>query len=197
LTRFIRKFRPKLFHKIDSRKTIEGLNDRNFGNTLPMVQEQLALFNAYRNCTKPPKLMDKGNLEVLLFTLQSKMRANNKAPYFPKEGKTLSDINKAWEQLERAEHGLELALRQQLMRLQRLEQLAAKFNRKAGMREAWLSENQRLVDQAHTFYHFILGRVARLGEFSHIRQLFTLGSFLMTGETQNFGQLIPRENVVY
>jgi spectrin beta len=91
--------------------------------------------------------MEKGNLEVLLFTLQSKMRANNKTPYYPKEGKTISDINKAWEKLEKAEHERELALREELIRQEKLEQLAARFNRKAGMRETWLSENQRLVSQ--------------------------------------------------
>lgn len=53
---------------------------------------------------KPPKFVEKGNLEVLLFTLQSRMRANNQKPYTPKEGKMISDINKAWERLEKAEH---------------------------------------------------------------------------------------------
>jgi hypothetical protein len=32
-------------------------------------------------------------------------------------------------------------------RQEKLEQLAARFDRKAGMRETWLSENQRLVSQ--------------------------------------------------
>jgi len=126
---------------------IEALNDREFSNSLRGVQEQLAQFNTYRNVEKPPKFMEKGNLEVLLFTLQSKMRANNKTPYYPKEGKTISDINKAWEKLEKAEHERELALREELIRQEKLEQLAARFNRKAGMRETWLSENQRLVSQ--------------------------------------------------
>merc|ERR1719458_1697492 len=91
--------------------------------------------------------MDKGNLEVLLFTLQSKMRAHDKVPYTPKEGKMVRDINLAWERLEKAEHERELALREELIRQEKLEQLAARFNRKAGMRETWLSENQRLVSQ--------------------------------------------------
>ena len=95
---------------------IAELDEREFANSLTGVQEQLAQFNAYRNDEKPPKFMDKGNLEVLLFTLQSKMRANNKNPYFPKEGKTISDINGAWERLERAEHNRELALREELIR---------------------------------------------------------------------------------
>lgn len=91
------------------------------------------------------RFVEKGNLEVLLFTLQSKMRANNQKPYTPKEGKMISDINKAWDRLEKAEHERELALREELIRQEKLEQLAARFNRKASMRETWLSENQRLV----------------------------------------------------
>lgn len=47
---------------------------------------------------------EKAILEMLLFSLQSRMRANNQKPYTPKEGKMISDINKAWERLEKAEH---------------------------------------------------------------------------------------------
>ncbi|XP_078674531.1 spectrin beta chain, non-erythrocytic 1-like isoform X30 [Branchiostoma floridae x Branchiostoma belcheri] len=128
-------------------QTIVILNDRTFANSLQGVQQQLLAFNTYRTVEKPPKFMEKGNLEVLLFTLQSKMRANNQKPYTPKEGKLVSDINKAWERLERSEHEREIALREELMRQEKLEQLARRFDRKAAMRETWLSENQRLVSQ--------------------------------------------------
>ncbi|XP_077282982.1 spectrin beta chain isoform X2 [Arctopsyche grandis] len=127
--------------------TIEALGDRTFANSLTGVQQQLGQFANYRTVEKPPKFVEKGNLEVLLFTLQSKMRANNQRPYTPREGKMISDINKAWERLEKAEHERELALREELIRQEKLEQLAARFNRKASMRETWLSENQRLVSQ--------------------------------------------------
>ncbi|CAH0387321.1 unnamed protein product [Bemisia tabaci] len=127
--------------------TIDNLGDREFANSLVGVQQQLLQFNNYRTVEKPPKFVEKGNLEILLFTLQSKMRANNQKPYTPKEGKMISDINKAWERLEKAEHERELALREELIRQEKLEQLAARFNRKASMRETWLSENQRLVSQ--------------------------------------------------
>lgn len=53
----------------------------------------------------------------------------------------------AWERLEKAEHERELALRTELIRQEKLEQLARRFDRKAAMRETWLSENQRLVAQ--------------------------------------------------
>ncbi|RWS10326.1 spectrin beta chain-like protein [Dinothrombium tinctorium] len=128
-------------------QTIVHLSDRKFANSLVGVQQQLAQFNNYRTVEKPPKFVEKGNLEILLFTLQSKMRANNQKPYMPKEGKMISDVNKAWERLEKAEHERELALREELIRQEKLEQLAARFDRKAGMRETWLSENQRLVSQ--------------------------------------------------
>ena len=37
-------------------------------------------------------------------------------------------------------------------RQEKLEQLAARFDRKAGMRETWLGENQRLVSQDNFGY---------------------------------------------
>lgn len=45
-------------------------------------------------------------------------------------GKTLSDIEKSWVLLERAEHDREGALQKALLRLENLEQLAQKFGRK-------------------------------------------------------------------
>uniref|UniRef100_A0A8D3AS46 Spectrin beta chain n=1 Tax=Scophthalmus maximus TaxID=52904 RepID=A0A8D3AS46_SCOMX len=128
-------------------QTIGTLNDRQLANSLSAVQNQLQAFNSYRTVEKPPKFTEKGNLEVLLFTIQSKMRANNQKVYMPREGKLISDINKAWERLEKAEHERELALRNELIRQEKLEMLAARFDRKAAMRETWLSENQRLVSQ--------------------------------------------------
>uniref|UniRef100_A0A672V1F4 Spectrin beta chain n=1 Tax=Strigops habroptila TaxID=2489341 RepID=A0A672V1F4_STRHB len=128
-------------------QTIASLNSRSFANSLAGVQHQLQAFSTYRTVEKPPKFQEKGNLEVLLFTIQSRMRANNQRVYTPHEGRLVSDINRAWEQLEKAEHERELALRNELIRQEKLEQLARRFDRKAAMREAWLSENQCLVAQ--------------------------------------------------
>lgn len=104
-------------------QTIVTLNDRQLANSLSAVQNQLQAFNSYRTVEKPPKwgteswvnkypkyeaihcikqswffhrFTEKGNLEVLLFTIQSKMRANNQKVYMPREGKLISDINKVW-----------------------------------------------------------------------------------------------------
>lgn len=40
------------------------------------------------------RFQEKGNLEVLLFTIQSRMRANNQKVYTPHDGKLVSDINR-------------------------------------------------------------------------------------------------------
>uniref|UniRef100_A0AAX7TEL7 Spectrin beta chain n=1 Tax=Astatotilapia calliptera TaxID=8154 RepID=A0AAX7TEL7_ASTCA len=133
-------------------QTIVVLNNRKLANSLSGVQQQLQAFNTYRTVEKPPKFQEKGNLEVLLFTIQSRMRANNQRVYTPKEGALVADINRAWERLERAEHERERVLRDELIRQEKLEQMARRFDRKAAMRETWLAENQRLVAQDNFGY---------------------------------------------
>ncbi|RMB90536.1 hypothetical protein DUI87_33137 [Hirundo rustica rustica] len=123
------------------------LTDRRLPRGIPGLQGQLQAFSAYRTTEKPPRFEDKGSLEVLLFSLRSLLRANNQRQFVPREGTHSADINRAWERLEKAEHGRELALRSELLRQQHLEQLAARFHRKAALRETWLGDNQRLVAQ--------------------------------------------------
>jgi len=59
--------------------------------------------------------------------------------------------SQAWERLEKAEHDRERVLRDELVRQEKLEQMARRFDRKAAMRETWLLENQRLVAQVTIF----------------------------------------------
>ncbi|KAJ7990853.1 hypothetical protein DPEC_G00291220 [Dallia pectoralis] len=133
-------------------QTIIVLNNRKLANSLNGVQQQLQAFNSYRTVEKPPKFQEKGNLEILLFTIQSRMRANNQRVYTPREGALVADINRAWKRLERAEHEREIVLRDELIRQEKLEQMARRFDRKASMRETWLLENQRLVAQDNFGY---------------------------------------------
>uniref|UniRef100_A0AAQ5Y695 Spectrin beta chain n=1 Tax=Amphiprion ocellaris TaxID=80972 RepID=A0AAQ5Y695_AMPOC len=133
-------------------KTIAVISNQKFANSLTGVQQQLQAFTTYCTIEKPIKFQEKGNLEVLLFTIQSKLRANNQKPYVPHEGKLISDINKAWERLEKAEHERGVALRKELIRQEKLELLAQRFDHKTTMRQAWLNENQRLVSQDNFGY---------------------------------------------
>ncbi|XP_039503474.1 spectrin beta chain, non-erythrocytic 4-like isoform X2 [Pimephales promelas] len=133
-------------------RTISIISNQKFANSLSGVQQQLQAFTTYCTIEKPIKFQEKGNLEVLLFTIQSKLRANNQKPYVPHDGKLISDINKAWERLEKAEHDRGVALRKELIRQEKLELLAQRFDHKTTMRQAWLNENQRLVSQDNFGY---------------------------------------------
>ncbi|MGH0114937.1 UNVERIFIED_CONTAM: hypothetical protein FKN15_065861 [Acipenser sinensis] len=136
-------------------KTIGIISNQKFANFLAGVQQQLQAFTTYCTIEKPIKFQEKGNLEVLLFTIQSKLRANNQKLYVPHEGNLISDINKAWERLEKAEHERGVALRTELIRQEKLELLAHRFDHKVTMREAWLNENQRLVSQDNFGYDLL------------------------------------------
>ncbi|XP_074786840.1 spectrin beta chain, non-erythrocytic 4 isoform X2 [Athene noctua] len=134
------------------RHTIAIIGNQRFANSLSGVQQQLQAFTAFCTLEKPVKFQEKGNLEVLLFTIQSKLRATNRKLYVPSEGKSISDVNKAWTCLEKAEHEREAALRNELIRQEKLELLAQRFDHKVVMRETWLNENQRLVSQDNFGY---------------------------------------------
>lgn len=54
----------------------------------------------------------------------------NQPAYSPPDGQLIHDLERGWELLEAAEHRREVALRQELLRQERLEQLNYNFERK-------------------------------------------------------------------
>lgn len=60
--------------------------------------------------------------------------------YTPPDGKLINDIEKAWQGLENAEYHREVALREELLRQEKLEQLNYKFEKKSILREGYLKE---------------------------------------------------------
>ena len=74
------------------------------------------------------------------FPIEMKLKELRQPPYVPPEGQRLGDVEQAWKTLDREEHLQETALKTEMMRLEKLEQLAAKFHQKVGLRNSYLDE---------------------------------------------------------
>ena len=70
----------------------------------------------YANAIHIDRFTEKGNLEAMLFQLHTQMRANHQQPYSPDEKMSIVYVNRAWEDMERAEHSREIALRDEMIR---------------------------------------------------------------------------------
>ncbi|XP_065083239.1 spectrin beta chain, non-erythrocytic 1 isoform X3 [Ochlerotatus camptorhynchus] len=120
-------------------KTSE-LEKRNFPNSVEGIQRELLAFKEYRTIEKPPKYKERSEIEALFFHVNTLLKSLNQPHYTPQEGKMINDIEKAWQRLENAEHNREVALREELLRQEKLEQLNYKFEKKSVLREGYLNE---------------------------------------------------------
>merc|ERR1712042_331444 len=143
------------------KKKVPWLEDRSTDNTLAGCQKKLEEFRNYRRSEKPPRLEQKATLETSFNTLQTKLRLSNRPAYMPTEGKMVSDVHAAWKGLEDAEKGFEEWLLSELMRLQRLEHLAAKFKHKCDIHEEWSSDKEVMLESSD-FKHAKLNELKAL-----------------------------------
>ena len=167
-------------------QTLPWLNDRSSETTLDAAQHRLEEFRQYATGTKPPKVEEKGRLEMHFHTLQTKLRLSSRPAYVPSEGKLVNDINAAWRELEGAEKTYQEFLLSELRRLQRLELLAQKFEHKASKLDTWntgkdqplirtddidqanLAEVMALEKQHDTFNSELAAQEVRLSQLSVI-----------------------------
>ena len=83
---------------------------------------------------------ERSEIEALYFHINTQLKSLNQPAFAPPDGQLVHDLERSWEGLERAEHRREVALRQELLRQERLEQLNYKFERKSVLREGYLKE---------------------------------------------------------
>nr|CAD7572393.1 unnamed protein product [Timema californicum] len=110
-------------------KVVE-LEDRDFPNSLEGIQKDLTRFKDYRTIEKPPKYKERSEIEALYFHINTHLKSLNQPAFSPQDGQLIHDLERSWEGLERAEYRREVALRQELLRQQRLEHLNYKFEKK-------------------------------------------------------------------
>lgn len=116
------------------------LEKRNLPNSLEGIQREFLTFKQYRTVEKPPKYKERSEIEALYFTINTLLLTLHQPHYVPQDGQLINDIEKAWQKLEYAEHHREVALRDELLRQEKLEQLNYKFEKKSVLREGYLKE---------------------------------------------------------
>lgn len=73
---------------------------------------------------------ERSEIEALYFNINTQLKSLNQPAFTPTDGLLIHDLEKGWELLEAAEHKREVALRQELLRQERLEQLNYNFEKK-------------------------------------------------------------------
>lgn len=120
-----------------------------FPNSLDSIKSLMLTFNKeYRAIEKTAKFEQKSMLAANFYNINMKLTSQKQAKYQPPEGRTLHDLETAWKQLEDAEHERDLALKKELNRQEQLEQSYAQFDKKAKLREDWLSEMANILSNS-------------------------------------------------
>lgn len=81
-------------------QTADELQTRDFPNRIGDLRRLLVDFKRYRTVDKPPKFVERGNVEAHLFAIQTKLFSQQMPMYQPPDGLLISNINEAWQELE-------------------------------------------------------------------------------------------------
>jgi Ca2+-binding EF-hand superfamily protein len=129
-------------------QTITKHEDRNFGDSVDSIQQQLDAFKDYKTNEKPPKATELGDLESSFNALQAKLRLNNRPSFTPSEGLSPQELDALWLKLEKAEQDRAEALRAALRRQRKLDYLLQKYNVKLAKLTDWTAQEDSYLANA-------------------------------------------------
>jgi len=96
--------------------TIDRLNDRQFGNSKEESQSLFEQHKKYLSTEKPPKVSGQLDFEGLYANIQTELSVYGRVPYNVPSGLSSDDIDRAWEDLEKAERLRGAAVRDNMFR---------------------------------------------------------------------------------
>lgn len=126
--------------------TTENMNERSHENTVESVEGLWEKHRDYKKTTKPEKTNEKLGVEEAFNNLQAKLRVNNRPPFVAPEGFDPKDIDQLWNTLGSSEVERADWLRKELERLQKLENLASRFFKKAKALLQYASDNRENLE---------------------------------------------------
>lgn len=129
---------------------LEELTSAEFDNTLEGAKKQLEALHEYQKEEKPNRAGQKFAIEGVYNNLQVNLRNNGRAPYVPPEGITPKDIGDKWAKLLAAERERERAIRDELARQQKLENMSTRFFEKLAKIKAWEKTKKEYLAQRPT-----------------------------------------------
>lgn len=112
-------------------KKAKELGDFAFPNSLDGIRLLTLKFNKeYMTLEKPPRYKAKSEVEALFYSINMNLSSKGYPKYVAPDGRTLNDLEIAWNKLEKAENLRDKALKKELNRQEQLEQLYLKFDKK-------------------------------------------------------------------
>ncbi|KAH3759770.1 alpha-actinin A [Pelomyxa schiedti] len=126
---------------------IPELLDLNFDNTLAGANGKQDEMVLYQSGVKPEKAAEKMAAEGLFGNLQVKLRNAGRPEYVPPGGLSPSDLDAKWQKLLEAEALKEKAIRDEIARQEKIEELVRLFHEKKLKLDKWSEEKKTFLDQ--------------------------------------------------
>lgn len=126
------------------------LEAREFDNTLAGARAMLAELTAFQTGDRPKRAAEKLAVEGVFANLQVKLRNAKRSPYQPPAGIAPADVDAKWAALLRAEADRERAIREEIARQERMEDMARRFFEKLAKLKQWERAKSEYLAQRPT-----------------------------------------------